>query len=210
MSPRTRPWTGSSSRWGTSIEITTRAGSRVGRSGRGRLRRGARRFAARCRRRPDAADWARNLEADPSCRVSVAGRSWDAVAEPLHGPSFAAAIAALILKYGTPAERLGAGPAFRLVRNETPSVVPVGRPRSNDVAPVPTFVRRAVAAPARGAPFARLAFPSGGRYTLRKPSSAGGPSIEPETMESPPGRPAGIAERGPGPIADHRVRPRSG
>ena len=62
---------------------------------------------------PDA-DWARNLEADPRCSVTVSGSTVDAVAEPLDGAERNAAITALILKYGTPSERLGQGPAFRL------------------------------------------------------------------------------------------------
>lgn len=62
---------------------------------------------------PDA-DWARNLEAAPSCRLTVGERSWDAVAEPLGPADAAAAVRDLILRYGTPAERLGRGPAFRL------------------------------------------------------------------------------------------------
>ncbi|MBA3877494.1 MAG: hypothetical protein C0498_11290 [Anaerolinea sp.] len=60
------------------------------------------------------AGWARNLEADPGCRVTVGDRSWDAVAEPLDGREAARAVTGLILRYGTPAERLGRGPAFRL------------------------------------------------------------------------------------------------
>jgi len=64
---------------------------------------------------PDA-DWARNLEADPRCRVSLGEASWEARAEPLDGPEAGRAVARLILRYGTPAERLGRGPAFRLVR----------------------------------------------------------------------------------------------
>jgi hypothetical protein len=36
------------------------------------------------------------------------------VGEPLAGAEANAGIVALILKYGTPAERLGRGPAFRL------------------------------------------------------------------------------------------------
>ena len=63
---------------------------------------------------PDV-DWALNLEVNPRCRVSIGDRSWDAVAEPLDRALAAAAVAALILRYGTPAERLGRGPAFRLV-----------------------------------------------------------------------------------------------
>ena len=64
---------------------------------------------------PDA-DWARNLEANPHCTVVVAGASFDAVAEPLDDAARNAAISSLILKYGTPAERLGLGPVFRLRR----------------------------------------------------------------------------------------------
>ena len=60
------------------------------------------------------ADWARNLEAEPRCRVTLADRAWDAVAEPLDGADAARAVTELILRYGTPAERLGRGPAFRL------------------------------------------------------------------------------------------------
>jgi hypothetical protein len=62
---------------------------------------------------PDA-DWARNLEADPACRLTVGDRSWDAVAEPLDRAAAARTVTGLILRYGTPAERLGRGPAFRL------------------------------------------------------------------------------------------------
>jgi deazaflavin-dependent oxidoreductase (nitroreductase family) len=62
---------------------------------------------------PDA-DWARNLEADPRCVVTIGERSGSFVAEPLEGPGRNAAIAGLILRYGTPAEGLGRGPAFRL------------------------------------------------------------------------------------------------
>jgi deazaflavin-dependent oxidoreductase (nitroreductase family) len=62
---------------------------------------------------PDA-DWARNLEAEPHCRLTLGETSWDAIAEPIEGPEAAAAIGALILRYGTPAEGLGRGPVFRL------------------------------------------------------------------------------------------------
>jgi hypothetical protein len=64
---------------------------------------------------PDA-DWARNLDADARCTITVSGASFEAVAEPLDAAASNAAIGALILKYGTPAERLGRGPAFRLRR----------------------------------------------------------------------------------------------
>lgn len=59
-------------------------------------------------------DWARNLEADASGRVAIADRSWDVQAESLVGTAAQHAIRELILKYGTPAERLGRGPVFRL------------------------------------------------------------------------------------------------
>lgn len=62
---------------------------------------------------PDA-DWARNLEAEPSCRLTVGERSFDAEAERLEGSAAAEAVVGLILKYGTTAERLGRGPVFRL------------------------------------------------------------------------------------------------
>jgi hypothetical protein len=62
---------------------------------------------------PDA-DWARNLEADPACTVTVGERTWTAIAEPLERDEVARAVRELILRYGTPAERLGRGPAFRL------------------------------------------------------------------------------------------------
>jgi deazaflavin-dependent oxidoreductase (nitroreductase family) len=62
------------------------------------------------------ADWGRNLLADPACRVSIGGATTDAVARELEGRERADAVRDLILKYGQPAERLGAGPAFELRR----------------------------------------------------------------------------------------------
>jgi hypothetical protein len=63
---------------------------------------------------PDA-DWVRNLEADPRCGVVLGEEAWPpAVAELLEGADAQRAVRELILKYGTPAERLGRGPAFRL------------------------------------------------------------------------------------------------
>ncbi len=64
----------------------------------------------------DSADWARNLFADPRCAVTLGADAFEATAEPLEGPEFQAAIRELILRYGTPSERLGLGPAFRLRR----------------------------------------------------------------------------------------------
>jgi hypothetical protein len=60
------------------------------------------------------ADWARNLEAEPACTAEVGERKGHYLAEPLEDAEEHAAIAGLILRYGTPAERLGRGPAFRL------------------------------------------------------------------------------------------------
>ena len=62
---------------------------------------------------PDA-DWARNLEEWPDCVVTIGDRSGRYRAEPLEVAERNATVAALILRYGTPAERLGRGPAFRL------------------------------------------------------------------------------------------------
>jgi deazaflavin-dependent oxidoreductase (nitroreductase family) len=58
--------------------------------------------------------WARNLLADPACRVEIGERSFDAIAEPLTPAEHARAIRGLILRYGTPAEGLGRGQSFRL------------------------------------------------------------------------------------------------
>jgi deazaflavin-dependent oxidoreductase (nitroreductase family) len=62
----------------------------------------------------DETAWARNLLADPACRVRIAERTFDAVAEPLDEAEHARVIRELILRYGTPAESLGRGPTFRL------------------------------------------------------------------------------------------------
>ena len=62
----------------------------------------------------EATHWARNLIAEPRCTVERGGVRGDLKAARLEGPDAHAAVTALILKYGTPAERLGSGPAFRL------------------------------------------------------------------------------------------------
>jgi len=62
---------------------------------------------------PDTA-WARNLLAEPLCRVEIGERSYDAIAEPLTPAEHARAVRGLILRYGTPAEGLGRGESFRL------------------------------------------------------------------------------------------------
>jgi deazaflavin-dependent oxidoreductase (nitroreductase family) len=64
------------------------------------------------------ADWAKNLTEHPACAVRIGNEGWFARAEPLDGDNRARAIASLIVKYGTPAERLGAGLAFRLRRDD--------------------------------------------------------------------------------------------
>ena len=58
--------------------------------------------------------WAQNLLADPAVTVHIGDRQFDAVAEPLAGPDHQRAVRELILRYGTPSERLGRGPSFRL------------------------------------------------------------------------------------------------
>lgn len=65
------------------------------------------------------ADWARNLEADPRCRVRLGNASWPAQAEAVERSDAARAVRELILRYGTPAERLGLGPVFRLRADPT-------------------------------------------------------------------------------------------
>ena len=62
---------------------------------------------------PDA-DWALNLLAAPRVVVTIGERAASFDASELEGSARDAAIAGLILRYGTPAERLGRGPAFRL------------------------------------------------------------------------------------------------
>lgn len=63
----------------------------------------------------EATHWARNLALEPSCYVELRGLRTQRVALALSGPDAEAVVVALILKYGTPAERLGAGPVFRLI-----------------------------------------------------------------------------------------------
>lgn len=61
-----------------------------------------------------ATHWARNLRADPRCRVTLEGTTSEWIAHELGAAEHDAVVVALILRYGTPAERLGAGPAFQL------------------------------------------------------------------------------------------------
>ncbi len=69
---------------------------------------------------PDA-DWARNLWADPACRITIGDDAFEAQARELAGAEHAAAVRDLILRYGTPSESLGAGPAFELRRLPHPA-----------------------------------------------------------------------------------------
>ncbi len=71
------------------------------------------------------ADWALNLLVDPACRITIGDVVTEAVARELTGAGHAAAVRDLILKYGTPAEGLGAGPSFELL-----PVPPEGHGRS--------------------------------------------------------------------------------
>ena len=60
------------------------------------------------------AHWAVNLRAEPRCAARIGTHRAAYVAEELDSAAKARTVTELILKYGTPAERLGAGPAFRL------------------------------------------------------------------------------------------------
>lgn len=63
----------------------------------------------------EGSDWALNLRANPHCRVTVGERITACEAHEVDEAGRARAVTQLILKYGTPAERLGHGPVFRLV-----------------------------------------------------------------------------------------------
>ena len=62
----------------------------------------------------DSARWALNLLAQPRVDVEIGERAFTAIAEELDPTDHAKAIRELILRYGTPAERLGRGLSFRL------------------------------------------------------------------------------------------------
>jgi deazaflavin-dependent oxidoreductase (nitroreductase family) len=62
----------------------------------------------------DSSDWALNLRANPACTITIEDRSAEYTAVEADDATRARAVVALILKYGTPAERLGHGPVFRL------------------------------------------------------------------------------------------------
>jgi deazaflavin-dependent oxidoreductase (nitroreductase family) len=60
------------------------------------------------------ANWALNLRSEGHCRATVGELTTRYQARELHDAERSDVISSLILKYGTPAERLGRGPAFRL------------------------------------------------------------------------------------------------
>ena len=60
------------------------------------------------------ADWALNLRSEGHCRATIGEITTRYEARELHDAERSDVISSLILKYGTPAERLGRGPAFRL------------------------------------------------------------------------------------------------
>ena len=62
----------------------------------------------------ESSDWALNLARNPRVRVTVGDRNASFEARAADDSERARAITDLILKYGTPAERLGHGPVFRL------------------------------------------------------------------------------------------------
>jgi len=62
----------------------------------------------------DSTDWALNLRANPDCTVTIEERTANYTAGEVDDDQRGPAVVALILKYGTPAERLGHGPVFRL------------------------------------------------------------------------------------------------
>jgi deazaflavin-dependent oxidoreductase (nitroreductase family) len=62
----------------------------------------------------DDADWVLNLRADPRVAATIGEETADYEATELDVEESNRAVTLLILKYGTPAERLGRGPAIRL------------------------------------------------------------------------------------------------
>ena len=63
----------------------------------------------------DESDWALNLRAHPACRATIGERVGAYEAHEIDGPERSAALSQLVLKYGTPAEKLGYGPVFQLL-----------------------------------------------------------------------------------------------
>ena len=64
----------------------------------------------------EASDWALNLRASPRCTVTIGDRVGQYMASEIEeGADRSRVLVELVLKYGTPAEKLGRGPVFRLV-----------------------------------------------------------------------------------------------
>jgi deazaflavin-dependent oxidoreductase (nitroreductase family) len=66
----------------------------------------------------ESADWALNLARGATVAVTIGDDTRVYRANEVGEPERASAIVDLILKYGTPAERLGRGPVFRLVPSD--------------------------------------------------------------------------------------------
>jgi deazaflavin-dependent oxidoreductase (nitroreductase family) len=62
----------------------------------------------------EESDWVRNLRANSRCAVTIGERTAPFSAQEIDGPERSRTLTELVLKYGTPAERLGHGPVFRL------------------------------------------------------------------------------------------------
>lgn len=67
----------------------------------------------------DQSDWALNLRQSPHVRATIGDVTTRYAAEEVGKADHARTIGGLILKYGTPAERLGRGPVFRLTPTRT-------------------------------------------------------------------------------------------
>jgi deazaflavin-dependent oxidoreductase (nitroreductase family) len=95
------------------IEVPGRQSGRVHRTGVGYVREedGSLLVAASA----EHTQWARNIQAAGWCRATIGSSSADYDVHRLPDDERGPVVVALILRYGTPAERLGAGPAFRLV-----------------------------------------------------------------------------------------------
>jgi deazaflavin-dependent oxidoreductase (nitroreductase family) len=63
----------------------------------------------------DQSGWALNLRVWPSVKVTIGELSATYTATEVDEHDRGSAVRDLILKYGTPAERLGRGPVFRLI-----------------------------------------------------------------------------------------------
>ena len=90
----------------------------------------------------ELADWALNLRANPLCTITIEEQTADYIAREVDEDERGPAVVALILKYGTPAERLGRGPVFRLTRPE----VLIWRWNANEHRVVIEPVRKLIAA----------------------------------------------------------------